>query len=83
MSSANELQTFVRCIPKMQKCVPLAAVSIFFFSFFFFFIFFVLFSNLFSSLGMIVIAYDEEMGPAVYKADPAGMSMSNCYMKRL
>ena len=27
----------------------------------------------FFSIGMIVIAYDEELGPAVYKADPAGL----------
>ncbi len=28
---------------------------------------------IFSCVGMIVIAYDEELGPAVYKADPAGI----------
>lgn len=26
---------------------------------------------------MIVIAYDEELGPAVYKADPAGLQLLN------
>jgi|688.fasta_scaffold560220_1 hypothetical protein len=67
MFCASVLQIFARFTLRMLKCVHLVAVRILIISvgYEFYFIFF--------SIGMIVIAYDEELGPAVYKADPAGL----------
>lgn len=65
MSSARGLLTFVKFTHKMLKCVLLVAVC------------YIVFGDscyvkTFTFSGMILIAYDEELGPTVYKADPAG-----------